>query len=170
MKSWLKAGKVLSTIVYVASLVVVPLIILSIISVNTFGNEPLAQIGGTTVYGLLVDAGIHQEEHLTEMLVIIAIYGIAAVISSCAAMRFFAGELKKDAFPSQECGRSCRKAGLWIAAVKLLAIIVSGLLYTLYRLEFAEYIALSVEAIVSMLIGICFVVFSFVIEASEKII
>ena len=64
--------------------------------------------------------------------------------------------------------RASRVAGIWIIVANVLAIIICGTLYTLFRLDFGEYTTMNTASGSSVLIGIGFLFFSAVIEAGYK--
>ena len=165
MKTLLKLGKILSTITFVASIVIFVLCVATIVSTNVFGTDPIAQIGDTKVYGLIAEG---MEDHQTEMLAIIAVFGAASMISGYVAMRFFGKELKDATIFTIGSSRASRVAGIWIIVANLLAVIICGTLYTLFRLDFGEYATMNTASGSSVLIGIGFLFFSAVIEEGYK--
>ena len=162
MKTLLKLGKVLSTVTFVVSIVLTVICAFSIITANVSGNAPIAQFGKTKIYGLFTDV---EEDHLTEMLVIIIIFSIASMVSGYVAMRFFSKEMKNATVFTMESSRACRVAGIWIIAANMLAVVVCGTLNTLFRLDFGEYATMNMATGSSVLTGIGFLVFSALIEA-----
>lgn len=168
MKTILKLGKVLSTIAFVVSIVIVVFCVLSLLSVKTVGTGPIAQVGNTTIYGVLSDIGIAEEPFLKDILIIMAVFSAASLISGFVAMRFFAKELKESTLFNSECGKRCRTTGILIAVVNAIAVVICGALYTLHNVVFDDYLSMNTSAGLSFVIGIGFIICSVIIESGHK--
>lgn len=168
MKTLLKLGKVLSTIAFIASIIVVVFCCISVVSVKAGGTGEIAQIGNTTISGILSDIGISEEPYLLDMLIIMIVFGIASFISGFAAMRFFTKEMKASMLFNSECGNRCRTTGVWIAAVNLLAAVICGIIYTIRNVVFEDYASMNTSAGISFGIGIGFIICSAIIEAAYR--
>ena len=164
MKKTLKLGKVLSAITMVVSIVAAFLCFSAVVFVLLGKTGEIAKVGNTTIYGLLPQVNLMEKPYLLVELIIYTAYNIASAVCGHISKKFFAWELLEDVLFSSESVKRCRKTGIMISVVSIVAMLACGVFYIVSGQEIADHSSLCQSSLISCVIGIGFIVASGIMD------